>query len=105
MSAELPDEWESSTVGIPFFPGTMGGVMKSDIEGRAPGSPDAQDCYRLGRPGGLGDLKTSRLIWMYSFMFDGTSSSGKIAVTGHSGSHAPQSMHSSGWMKSWSGPS
>ena len=35
----------------------------------------------------------------------GTSSSGKIAVTGHSGSHAPQSMHSSGWMNSWSGPS
>jgi hypothetical protein len=28
----------------------------------------------------------------------GTSSSGKIAVTGHSGWHAPQSMHSSGWM-------
>src|SRR6186997_3271203 len=26
----------------------------------------------------------------------GTASSGKIASTGHSGSHAPQSMHSSG---------
>jgi hypothetical protein len=34
-SAELPDGWESSTVDIPFLPGTMGGVMGSDIEGRA----------------------------------------------------------------------
>ena len=29
----------------------------------------------------------------------------KIAFTGHTGSQAPQSMHSSGWMKSWSLPS
>jgi hypothetical protein len=29
---------------------------------------------------------------------DGTSSSGKIAETGQAGTHAPQSMHSSGWM-------
>src|SRR5690349_17331155 len=28
--------------------------------------------------------------------FSGNASSGKIASTGHSGSHAPQSMHSSG---------
>src|SRR3954454_2406156 len=28
--------------------------------------------------------------------FSGSASSGKIASTGHSGSHAPQSMHSSG---------
>src|SRR5215475_437026 len=28
--------------------------------------------------------------------FSGRASSGKIASTGHSGSHAPQSMHSSG---------
>ena len=54
--------------------------------------------YRLGRPGGVSLLKTSRLIWTYSLRFAGTSSSGKIAVTGHSGSQAPQSMHSSGWM-------
>src|SRR5262245_48171605 len=38
-------------------------------------------------------------------MLAGTSSSGKMAVTGHSGSQAPQSMHSSGWMYSWSSPS
>src|SRR6185436_14901603 len=61
--------------------------------------------YRFGRPGGSGLLNTSRLIWTYSFKFAGTSSSGKIAVTGHSGSQAPQSMHSSGWIKSCSGPS
>src|SRR5215831_21389998 len=61
--------------------------------------------YFCGLPGGFSPLKTSRLIWMYSFMFAGTSSSGKMAVTGHSGSHAPQSIHSSGWMYSWSGPS
>src|SRR3982751_1184526 len=30
--------------------------------------------------------------------FSGVASSGKIASTGHSGSHAPQSMHSSGSM-------
>ena len=53
---------------------------------------------RFGGPGGLAPLKMSRLICTYCFMFAGTSSSGKIAVTGHSGSHAPQSMHSSGWM-------
>src|SRR3990170_2433235 len=61
--------------------------------------------YRLGRPGGVSLLNTSRLIWMNSFRLPGTSSSGKIAVTGHSGSQAPQSMHSSGWMYSCSGPS
>jgi hypothetical protein len=27
MSAELPDEWDSNTVDIPFFPGTIGGVI------------------------------------------------------------------------------
>src|SRR6476469_9784303 len=30
------------------------------------------------------------------FQLSGSASSGKIASTGHSGSHAPQSMHSSG---------
>ena len=37
-SAELPEGCESSTVDIPFLPGTMGGVMGSDIEGRGPDS-------------------------------------------------------------------
>jgi hypothetical protein len=35
---------------------------------------------------------------MYDSQLGGTSSSVKIAVTGHSGTHAPQSMHSSGSM-------
>ena len=35
---------------------------------------------------------------MYLFHSSGTSLSSKIASTGHSGSHAPQSMHSSGFM-------
>src|SRR5918911_5546662 len=39
---------------------------------------------------------------MYCWYWLGTSSSAKIALTGHSGSHAPQSMHSSGWMSYWS---
>ena len=34
----------------------------------------------------------------YSFHFSGRSSSGKIAFVGQTGSQAPQSMHSSGWM-------
>ena len=51
-----------------------------------------------GFPGGLSLVNTSRFLAMKSFHCGGTSSSGKIAVTGHSGSHAPQSMHSSGWM-------
>src|SRR5436305_997215 len=42
ISAEFADGCESSTVGIPFFPGTIGGVMKSDIDCRAAGSPVAQ---------------------------------------------------------------
>src|SRR5918995_3252146 len=36
---------------------------------------------------------------MYLVWSSGTASSAKIAVTGHSGSQAPQSMHSSGSMK------
>src|SRR5687768_2123274 len=61
--------------------------------------------YFVGRPGGLSPLKISRFDSMYCLRFPGTSSSGKIAVTGHSGSQAPQSMHSSGWMNSMSAPS
>src|SRR4051794_30053432 len=100
MSAELPDGCESSTVDMPFFPGTIGGVMRSDIDARARlfASRSGWHRYRFGLPGGSGLLKTSRLICTYSLRLDGTSSSGKIAVTGHSGSHAPQSMHSSGWI-------
>ena len=32
--------------------------------------------------------------------FSGVSSSAKMASTGHAGTQAPQSMHSSGWMYS-----
>ena len=53
---------------------------------------------RFGRPGGVSPLNTSRFFSMKVVMLGGTSSSGKMAVTGHSGSHAPQSMHSSGWI-------
>jgi hypothetical protein len=38
------------------------------------------------------------LIFTNGSHFSGNASSGKIASTGHSGSHAPQSMHSSGSM-------
>jgi hypothetical protein len=37
--------------------------------------------------------------------FSGKSSNAKIAVTGHTGTHAPQSMHSAGLMKSCFTPS
>src|SRR5579884_3161967 len=37
---------------------------------------------------------------LYGSMSSGTASSGKIALTGHAGSQAPQSMHSSGLIKS-----
>ena len=50
-----------------------------------------QACHGLGQR-----LKKSALIWMKLFHFSGSASSAKIAVTGHSGSQAPQSMHSSG---------
>ena len=81
-SAELPDGCESSTVDIPFFPGTMGGVMGSDIDGRAPDSASRSHWMATGWavPEGVSLLNTSRLIWTYSLRFAGTSSSGKIAV-------------------------
>jgi len=41
----------------------------------------------------------------YSFHFSGRSSSAKMADTGHTGTHAPQSMHSTGSMNSMSVPS
>src|SRR6266850_333993 len=40
----------------------------------------------------------SALIGVKLFHFSGRSSSAKIAVTGQTGTHAPQSMHSVGWM-------
>src|SRR5918994_8015779 len=42
---------------------------------------------------------------MKDFHLSGTSSSAKIASTGHAGTQAPQSMHSSGWMNSCSADS
>src|SRR5436190_122561 len=46
----------------------------------------------------------SRLSAMNSFCASGTSSSAKIASTGHSGTHSVQSMHSSGSITSMCGP-
>src|SRR5437879_11161372 len=42
----------------------------------------------------------SALIGVKLFHFSGRSSSAKIAVTGQTGTHAPQSMHSVGWIYS-----
>src|SRR5262249_10964755 len=42
---------------------------------------------------------------MKFFHFSGVSSSAKIASTGHAGTQAPQSIHSSGWMNSCSAAS
>src|SRR6266480_8106988 len=42
----------------------------------------------------------SALIGVKLFHFSGRSSSAKMAVTGQTGTHAPQSMHSVGWMYS-----
>jgi hypothetical protein len=47
---------------------------------------------------GVRGRRASRFFSMYSDHSGGTSVSGKIAWTGHSGSQAPQSMHSSGLM-------
>src|SRR4029077_15151703 len=43
-------------------------------------------------------LKNCLFMSMKFFQLAGVSSSAKIAFTGQTGSHAPQSMHSSGWM-------
>src|SRR5437879_12657908 len=40
----------------------------------------------------------SALIGVKLFHFSGRSSSAKMAVTGQTGTQAPQSMHSVGWM-------
>src|SRR5213596_439757 len=47
----------------------------------------------------------SRLSAMNSLCASGTSSSAKIASTGHSATHSVQSMHSSGSITSMFGPS
>src|SRR5688572_11607255 len=44
--------------------------------------------------------ETTALMSLYAAHFAGSSLSSKIAVVGHSGSHAPQSMHSSGLIAS-----
>src|SRR6185503_11975357 len=49
--------------------------------------------------------ESSRLSAMNGFCASGTSSSAKIASTGHSGTHRVQSMHSSGSITSMFGPS
>src|SRR6266851_9845333 len=42
----------------------------------------------------------SALMGVKLFHFSGRSSSAKMAVTGHTGTHAPQSIHSVGWIYS-----
>src|SRR6266404_6599623 len=42
---------------------------------------------------------------VYSFHLSGRSSAAKIADTGHTGTHAPQSMHSTGSINNWSAAS
>src|SRR5688572_18763157 len=54
---------------------------------------------------GCHSRESSRLSAMKSFCASGTSSSAKIASTGHSGTHSVQSMHSSGSITSMFGPS
>src|SRR3990167_4902465 len=49
--------------------------------------------------------KKSAFLGVNSLHFSGSSSSWKIASTGQGSTQAPQSMHSSGCMKSWSSPS
>src|SRR5262245_17276028 len=53
-----------------------------------------------------GQIFASSAFRAVNFFCDsGTSSSGAIALTGHSGMHTAQSMHSSGSMTSMLGPS
>jgi hypothetical protein len=73
------------------------GYIYDVTTGRLTEVPEATETGRAG--------STSRFFAMYNSQLGGTSSSVKIAVTGHSGTQAPQSMHSSGWMYSWSSPS
>src|SRR5258708_1151814 len=54
---------------------------------------------------GFQTLESSALMGIQSRCAGGTSSSAKIASTGHSGTHSVQSMHSSGSITSMLGPS
>src|SRR5258706_6014885 len=54
---------------------------------------------------GFQALESSALMGIQSRCAGGTSSSAKIASTGHSGTHSVQSMHSSGSITSMLGPS
>src|SRR5436190_21474404 len=54
---------------------------------------------------GFQPLESSALIGIHSRCAGGTSSSAKIASTGHSGTHRVQSMHSSVSITSMLGPS
>src|ERR671918_1506604 len=54
---------------------------------------------------GFHSFESSALSAVNSFCASGTSSSAKIASTGHSGTHSVQSMHSSGSITSMFGPS
>ena len=58
----------------------------------------------LDYPDTLQVLKPTQQL-MNSIWSSGTSSSSKIALAGHSGSHSPQSMHSSGSITKKLGPS
>src|SRR5579875_27322 len=94
------------------------GMLKQDIDiQRFPGFALNADSYFPGLPfhssasGGTSPLRVilgqvaeySRLI--SSHLPTSPSVSGLIASAGHSGSHTPQSMHSSGWMTSMFSPS
>src|SRR6267378_1668779 len=60
--------------------------------------PTARNRSRPSRPGYFPCFAyQSALIGEKLFHFSGRSSSAKIAVTGQTGTHAPQSMHSVGW--------
>src|SRR5207245_2460163 len=76
---------------------------RSFLQPLPPGSPASVLVVQGLTPG----LSTKNCLFsaMKCFHCSGVSSSTKIAFTGHTGSQAPQSIHSSGWMKSWSGPS
>jgi hypothetical protein len=62
-------------------------------------------CRRCGQPSAFTSSAffaplTTAFRSLYTFHLAGSSLSSKIAVVGHSGSHAPQSMHSSGLIAS-----
>src|SRR5213594_2811162 len=70
---------------------------RSFLQPLPPGSPASVLVVQGLTPG----LSTKNCLFsaMKCFHCSGVSSSTKIAFTGHTGSQAPQSIHSSGWMK------